>query len=262
MFSNYKSVRLCAIVLAFLGVMAGCSGPHPTPPAVHESSFGSASMPTGSEGQQIRLGKLIFDETPKYASAYVGNRLSCSDCHIQSGTMSHSAPMINVANMFPMFNKRAGHVISMQQRFQECFTRSENGRPLPEDGNEMKALTAYVNWLSKDGVKGKEYQGRGFVKIADLTGNPVKGKSLYASRCTGCHGTDGVGVPPVLPPVWGPDSYNDGAGMNNPKKMAAFLVHNMPQNHPGTLSPREAFDVASFVHSMPRPKFNQAYKAY
>ena len=34
---------------------------------------------------------------------------------------------------------------------------------------------------------------------------------------------------PVLPPVWGPDSYNDGAGMNNPEKTAAFLLHNMPE---------------------------------
>jgi thiosulfate dehydrogenase len=210
----------------------------------------------------IRRGKLIFDETPKYASAYVGNRLACSDCHIQSGTMPHAAPMIDMSNMFPMFNKRAGRVISMQERFQECFTRSENGHPLPENGGEMRALTAYVDWLSRDGVKGKAFKGRGFVKLSDLTGNPVRGGTLYASQCAGCHGADGAGVPPVIPAVWGRDSYNDGAGMNDPKKMAAFLAHNMPQNHPGTLTPQDAFDVASFVHTMPRPKFDEAYKGY
>jgi thiosulfate dehydrogenase len=62
--------------------------------------------------------------------------------------------------------------------------------------------------------------------------------------------------------VWGPNSFNDGAGMNDPKKMAAFVVHNMPQNHPGTLNAQDAYDVSEFIHTMPRPKFNEAYKNY
>lgn len=252
------------VVMAALAV--GCSGPQPTAPPVSPASAAYAQwsdLPAGADGEQIRLGKRIFDETPKYASAYVGNRLSCNDCHIQSGTAAHAAPMIDMANIFPMYNKRAGRVISMQERFEECFVRSENGQPLPKDGAEMKALTAYVNWLSKDGARGKAYSGRGFVKLPeDQSGDPANGKAIYASQCAGCHGADGAGVPPVLPPVWGPDSYNDGAGMHNPKKMAAFLIHNMPQNHPGTLTIQDALDVAAFIHTMPRPKFNQAYKSY
>jgi thiosulfate dehydrogenase len=59
--------------------------------------------------------------------------------------------MIDLSGMFPTFNKRAGHVISIQNRIQECFTRSEAGRPLPEDSGEMQAVVAYINWLSKDG---------------------------------------------------------------------------------------------------------------
>ncbi len=73
-------------------------------------------------------GKLIFDQTPKYAPKYTGNQLSCNDCHLQSGTASLAAPMVDLAGLFPMFNKRAGHVISLQNRIQECFTRSEAGR--------------------------------------------------------------------------------------------------------------------------------------
>jgi thiosulfate dehydrogenase len=219
-------------------------------------------MPSGAQADLVRRGKLIFDQTPRYAGAYVGNKLACADCHIDSGKAAYSAPMVDLANLFPMFNKRAGRVISIQERFQECFTRSENGRPLPDDSTEMQALTAYVNWLSRDGVKGKPYKGRGLVKLPVLTGHPDRGKTIYAAQCAGCHGTNGAGVPPVLPPVWGPDSFNDGAGMNNPEKMAGFLIHNMPQNHPGTLNPQDAFDVAAFVHTMPRPRFNQAYKGY
>jgi thiosulfate dehydrogenase len=170
--------------------------------------------------------------------------------------------MTDLAGLFPMFNKRAGHVISLQNRIQECFSRSEAGRPVPEDSKEMKAVVAYVDWLSRDGVKGKPYKGRGFVKLPALTADPVNGRSVYVSQCAGCHGSDGAGVPPVLPAVWGPDSYNDGAGMNDPAKMAAFVFHNMPQNHPGTLNAQQAWDVSAYIHTMPRPKFNQAYKNY
>ena len=60
----------------------------------------------------------------------------------------------------------------------------------------------------------------------------------------------------------GPDSFNDGAGMNGTSEMAAFVIHNMPQNHPGTLTPQQAYDVSAYIHTMPRPKFNQAYKNY
>ena len=263
--SNSNRANLSLAVLLLTGVVSGWSGPHPTPlapPAGIQSHFQTAAMPSGNKGQQIRLGKLIFDQTPKYASTYVGNQLSCSDCHIRSGTAAYAAPMIDMANLFPMYNKRAGRVISLQERFQECFTRSENGSPLPRDSEEMKALTAYVDWLSRDGVKGHAYEGRGFVKLPALTGDPEKGKTIYASQCSSCHGVDGAGFPPMLPPLWGQNSYSDGAGMDHPEKMAAFLIHNMPLNHPDTLTPQDAFNVAAFVHTMPRPKFNQAYKNY
>jgi thiosulfate dehydrogenase len=209
-----------------------------------------------------RQGKFIFDETPKYAHSYVGNRLSCGDCHLASGTAAYSAPMIDMAGLFPMFNKRAGHVISLQNRIQECFARSEAGQPLPAKSPEMQALVAYIDWLSKDGAKGTAYSGRGFVKLPALTGDSVAGQAVYASQCAACHGSDGAGAPPILPALWGDGSYNDGAGMNDPTKMAPFVFRNMPQNHPGTLTPQQAFDVSSYIHSKPRPRFNQAYRYY
>jgi thiosulfate dehydrogenase len=218
--------------------------------------------PESPEMELVREGKLVFDETPKFAPGYVGNKLACDDCHIKSGTAAYAAPMIDLAGLFPMFNKRAGHTISLQNRIQECFSRSEAGKPLPIDSPQMKALVAYINWLSRDGAKGQPYSERGFVKLPKLTGNPVRGRVIYMSQCAGCHGVDGAGVPPILPAVWGPNSYNDGAGMNNLAKMAAFVFHNMPQNHPRTLTPQQAFDVSAFVHTMPRPRFDQAYKHY
>lgn len=250
---------LAALALSglLLGITAGCRGPdvHAASAAVRPDV---ADAPTGLAAR----GKLIFDQTPRFAGPWVGNRLACSDCHLQSGTAAYAAPMIDLSGLFPMFNKRAGHVISLRNRIQECFARSEAGQPLPEDSPQMQALIAYIDWLSRNGVRGKPYQGRGLIKLPVLQGDRTRGRAIYAAMCAGCHGADGAGVPPILPAVWGDDSYNDGAGMNNPQKMAAFVFRNMPQNAPGTLTPQEAYDVSAYIHTMPRPKFNVAYKSY
>lgn len=250
-----------ALALALVGccaMLAGCRGPE----AGKSASAANSGTAENSLPALAQQGERIFDNTPKYAGKYVGNKLSCNDCHLKSGTADFSAPMIDMAGLFPMYNKRAGHIISLQNRIQECFARSEAGMPPPEDSTEMHALVAYIDWLSKDGVKGKAYKGRGLVKMASLKGNPAAGEAVYRAQCAGCHGTDGAGVPPVIPALWGNNSYNDGAGMSHPEKMASFVLHNMPQNHPGTLTPQQAYDVASYVDSKKRPKFNQAYKGY
>jgi len=240
-------------------VLSGCRNHPDRASAVAASRAQNANPMPPAMAEQ---GRLIFDETPKYAHNYVGNKLSCGDCHLKSGTAAYSAPMVDMAGLFPMYNKRAGHIISLENRIQECFARSEAGEPLPEDSLEMRSLVAYIDWLSRDGVKGKAYKGRGLVKLPTLRGDPVAGKTVYAAQCAACHGADGAGAPPILPALWGNDSYNDGAGMNDPNKMAPFVLYNMPQNHPGTLTPQRAFDVAAYIHTRPRPKFNQAYKHY
>ena len=44
--------------------------------------------------------------------------------------------------------------------------------------------------------------------------------------------------------------------------MAAFVLGNMPQNKPGSLTPQEAFDVSSFIASKPHSAYNHAYDNY
>lgn len=221
-----------------------------------------ARIPAGIEGERIRLGRNIFSHTPKYAPDYVGNQLSCSDCHLDGGTATFSSPMIGLPGLFPMYNKRAGRVISLVERIQECFVRSENGKPPAAGSPEMAALLAYMDWLSQGQPKGRAFPGRGLVKLPALHGDPGLGAAIYAKRCAVCHGDDGAGVPPILPPLWGATAFNDGAGMSKVEKMAAFVQHNMPQNAPGSLSAEEAYDVAAYVNSKPRPKMNPAYKRY
>ncbi len=167
--------------------------------------------------------------------------------------------MVGLPPLFPQFNARAGHIISLEDRIQECFVRSENGTPLDYKGTEMRALVAYIDWLSQPAQSSARFIGRGLVNLPDLVPDPAAGAAIYAAQCAGCHGSNGEGRRPVFPALWGPHSFNDGAGMNGIKKMAAFVQHNMPQNRMGILTPQQAFDVAAYIHTQPRPAFNKQY---
>ena len=220
------------------------------------------TIPAGPAGDSIRYGGQIFNDTPWSAPQYTGSTLTCSHCHIAGGIAPHAIPMVGLPPLFPMYNKRAGHNISLKDRIQECFTRSENGHPLPYNSREMNALVAYIQWLSRPEPTHKPFSGRGLIDLPPLQPNPKRGARIYSAQCAGCHGEDGAGSRPLMPPLWGPDSFNDGAGMSRVSKMAPFVQYNMPQNRRGILSAQDAYDVSAYIDSKPRPAFNPAYKNY
>src|SRR5437763_15915918 len=90
-----------------------------------------------------------------------------------------------------------------------------------------------------------------------------RGAAVYANVCGVCHGTDGVGRRAAhgpgyhIPPLWGPDSYNDGAGLNRVLTAAAYAMHNMPFgttfNSP-MLPNEDTCDVAACNVSQKRPQ--------
>jgi thiosulfate dehydrogenase len=208
------------------------------------------------------LGKRIFHDTPNEATPYVGARLACASCHLNDGTTPYAAPMTGIAPLFPEFSQRAKRKISLQERIDECFIRSENGRPLPEGGKEMAAMVAYIESLSGPNNGGAEPSGRGLVNLPALSGNPQRGEAIYAAQCAACHGSEGNGIGSTFPPIWGPESFNDGAGMYGLVNMAAFVIKNMPPASPGSLTPQQAFDISAYVHSKPRPKYDHAFDKY
>ncbi len=265
---KFRLLQIVGLTLIFLGFLPSkavsyahtASGRAKPKPNVDANP---GNIPSGPLGDSIRLGLNIFKNTPKYASSYVGNKLSCSDCHLQDGIAAYSSPLVGVPGTFPAYNQRAHRVITFEERIQECFVRSENGsRMIPADSVEMTALVAYMQWISRGQPAGKTPPGRGLVRLPALNGNLTRGEVIYAKRCSSCHGAHGAGIAHFFPPVWGNDSFNTGAGMDHPAKMAAFVQHNMPLNSPGSLTAQQAFDVSAYIDSKPHPAFNTAYKSY
>jgi len=157
----------------------------------------------------------------------------------------------------------------LEDRINGCMERSMNGRALPPDGPEMKAMLTYIRFISTGVPAGQSPEGRGAppLPLPAEASDPKHGAQVFQEVCAVCHQANGQGLrwgPEEaaqrhryqFPPLWGPDSYNDGAGMARPITAASFIRANMPKgaeyDHP-VLSARDAFDVAVFVDSQQRP---------
>src|SRR3546814_11492470 len=89
--------------------------------------------------------------------------------------------------------------------------------------------------------------------------DPQRGAQVYEQNCAACHGSDGQGQRDlngklVFPPLWGPNSYNWGAGMARVNTAASFIKANMPMGQGGTPPAQEAWDAAAFTDSQAPPR--------
>jgi thiosulfate dehydrogenase len=103
--------------------------------------------------------------------------------------------------------------------------------------------------------------GRGYPKPAKpaLPPDYQRGARVYAHSCALCHGDYGAGLranngSAAFPALWGPDSFNWGAGMGSVANAAAFIKANMPLSRGGTLSDQDAWDVGLYMDSHERPQ--------
>lgn len=207
----------------------------------------------------IVYGHDIVMETERYASRYVGNQLRCTNCHLNGGTQPDALPL-NIVGMYPQWRAKNGVRNGIVLRIRECFLYSHNGLMPPDYAPEVLAVAAYINYLSEGQVIGARPGGAGTPSIPE-TGfdpNPARGEVVYRRACTVCHGSDGSGVPDgkgglLAPPLWGPGSYNAGAGMNRIDKAAGFIWANMPLGQGRSLTHQEALDVAAFLKLQLRP---------
>ncbi len=206
----------------------------------------------------VTYGYNIISNTQQYAKDYVGNQLNCTNCHFSAGITqggeNGGIPLVGVGAKYPMYRDRTKYATSLELRTNECFQRSLNGKAPAFDSKEMQAILAYYQWISKDIPIYAQVPWLGLSQLSSShQGDKTAGGSIFAAKCTPCHGTDGAGTN-IAPPVWGNQSFNDGAGMANAATLASFIKLNMPKGNP-TLSTEEAIDVATFVDGQPRPHF-------
>jgi len=231
---------------------------------------------------EIRSGFRIFTNTPREAARFTPSKVSCNNCHLNGGQRERSLPLVGVAAMFPEYNRRSGRLYTLGDRIVDCFLRSENAtgalstasgqHPGDEDvelvpsptSKEVLALAAYITWLARGSAIGKSPAWRGQNVIAAPSLIPIetldarKGEALFMERCTTCHGVDGQGVAvgdKKPGPLWGPDSWNDGAGAARVYTLAGIIRYSMPYLDPGSVTDEEAQQLAAFINAKPRPAY-------
>lgn len=233
------------------------SSPRPSAPARATEEYGRRLVAQTAE--------LLGPDQPDEGLRYISSRLNCASCHLGTGTEPGTLTLLQTDEHYPRFSGRAGNWTDVEDRINECMQRSMNGRPLPMDSAEMIAMAAYLRGL------GAQYASMGAslrkaeepppfktpVRAADVGA----GERVFAARCAQCHGADGLGLfaaaDPrkgyLFPPLWGRDSFNNGAGMHRVLTAARFIKARMPLGD-ATLTDDEAFDVAAFINSKPRPE--------
>lgn len=221
----------------------------------------------------IRWGFRIFTHTPAEATRFTAGQMSCNNCHLNGGQREKSLPLVAIAGLFPEYNKRSGRQLDLPGRIVECFLRSENaaGR-LAQNGElptatsrEVLAVSAYLTWLSRNTRNGKQpppWRGKNVIPAASLVPlanlDRMRGEAMFVDRCAPCHGRDGQGMwfgDKKAGPLWGPASWNDGAGAARVYTLAGYIRYAMPYFGPGSLTDEEAQQIAAFIDSKPRPAY-------
>jgi len=225
------------------------------------------------EGKLIGYGYELIANTaqylgPKGTVAALTNGMNCQNCHLKGGTVPFGNNFGKVFATYPLYRARNNGIQDIYARVNDCFQRSLNGQKLDTASREMQAIYAYIRWLGDGVPRGKAPAGTSIMKLPfmDRAADPEKGRRVYQARCVTCHGADGAGQPNgtgtghLYPPLWGSGSFNDGAGLFRLRSMAGFIKNNMPL---GTtyrnpqLTNEEAWDVAAYIDSQPRPVFDQ-----
>lgn len=213
-------------------VAAGTGTPAASPATV-------AAIPVGNVRRGLALLTAFRDSLPQHS----GNNLRCTSCHLDNGVRPTGLPWLGTAARYPRYRARRGSEESLAQRVNECIARSLAGRPLPESGQEMRDILAYLDSLGPSARPAT-------LDTVKLVGFVAHGERVYVGQCARCHGQNGDGL--AAPAVWGPGSFAISAGLARQTVLATFVRHNMPYDMAGTLTAQDAADVAAYVLSQPR----------
>lgn len=239
--------------------------------------------PAGMSAAAAR-GKDLVHATYRYLGAesgvvaangrpYVGNKLACSNCHMDDATRPNAGPLVVATYKYVppgTYSAREGVKRDLTIRINGCFERSLAGEPLPADSPWMQDLKAYLEFLAsglQPGYTWQQVPGQEFPKATQLTraADPARGATLYKDRCESCHQRDGQGVwrddeqRYRYPALWGPNSFGLMAGMGRLATSVTLVWGNMPYDTVNALDPstrmsqEDAWDVTAYLLSKTRP---------
>ena len=234
-----------------------------------------------SIGATEEYGKRLISQTPEYLGPDAADpnmrrmdgRLACASCHIGDGVEPGNLSLAVAFTKYPRISPRTNGNETIQDRINGCMTRSMNGRALPENSPEMAAMVSYLRFLAEQdaatGAAQRASHDPPAFKTPKRAADLKAGEGVFAKRCAACHGLDGAGLAAapdlvhgfVFPPLWGPNSFNDGAGMHRVLTAARFIKARMPLGS-SDLNDDDAFDVAALINSRPRPEMNDLERDY
>jgi thiosulfate dehydrogenase len=234
-----------------------------------------SSIATEDYGRRllVETSRLMGPDHPDPTQRHTGIRMACASCHLGAGTEPGTLSLLQSAAVYPRFSGRDGGVRDLVDRINGCMTRSMDGRELPRDSAEMIAMVAYITSLgdvyAATGEGQRTADEQPAFKTPPRAADLRAGEQVFEQRCAICHGTDGAGLQAtpraidgyVFPPLWGPDSFNNGAGMHRVLTAARFIKAKMPLGE-ADLTDAEAFDVAAYVNAQPRPQMANLDRDY
>lgn len=217
---------------------------------------------------------------------YSGQITNCSACHAQGGTVPHAWPFFRTATHFsmrqdlnhpPQINEgelygALGYWRDTITVNKDCGINCAGQGEIPKNSYEMDALVAWT-YAVRDGI----YPGEGLIDAFKLPENvtkipgaripvfasvlddenfkadPVAGKVAYDRTCSSCHGKEGLGKWSsrsgyTVPPVAGSGSHSKAGGPYMVPVLAAFIKRQMPLSQPGSMTEKEAIDIAAYIN--------------
>ena len=96
--------------------------------------------------------ELLGQDHPDPERRFIKSRLACASCHLNIGTDPGTLTLLQTTEHYPRFSGRAGTMTDIEDRINECMTRSMNGNPLPMDSPEMIAMASYLS-IARRGLR-------------------------------------------------------------------------------------------------------------